>query len=54
MLRAFAGGGAPMYSGQLVFAQLMEHLPWRTFRRIVERYSGDHRVRDFSCANQST
>jgi hypothetical protein len=41
-----------MYAGQLVFAQLMEHLPWQTFRRIVERYRGDHRVRDFSCANQ--
>ena len=24
-----------MYSGQLVFAQLMDHLPWQTFRRIV-------------------
>ena len=41
-----------MYTGQLVFAQLMDHLPWHTFRRIVERYRGDHRVRDFSCANQ--
>ncbi len=41
-----------MYAGQLVFAQLMEHLPWQSFRRIVERYGGDHRVRDFSCANQ--
>jgi hypothetical protein len=35
-----------MYAGQLVFAQLMEHLPWQTFRRIVERYGGDRRVRD--------
>ena len=41
-----------MYAGQLVFAQLMEHLPWQTFRRIVERYGGDRRVREFSCANQ--
>lgn len=41
-----------MYSGQLVFAQLMDHLPWQTFRRIVERYAGEHRVRNFSCANQ--
>lgn len=40
-----------MYAEQLVFAQLMEHLPWQTFRRIVEHYGGDHRVRDFSCAN---
>lgn len=41
-----------MHTGQLVFAQLMDHLPWKTFGRIVDRYSGDHRVRDFRCANQ--
>ena len=41
-----------MHVGKLVFAQLMDHLPWKTFGRIVERYRGDHRVRDFSCANQ--
>ena len=41
-----------MYAGQLVFAQLMEHLPWQTFRRIVVRYGGDRRVREFSCTNQ--
>jgi hypothetical protein len=41
-----------MYAGRLVFAQLMDHLPWQTFRRIVERYRGDHRVREFSCASQ--
>ena len=27
-----------MYSGKLVFAQLMEHLPLHTFRRCVARY----------------
>jgi hypothetical protein len=41
-----------MHVGKLVFAQLMDHLPWKSFGRIVERYNGDHRVRDFSCANQ--
>lgn len=41
-----------MHVGKLVFAQLMDHLPWKTFGRIVERYGGDHRVRGFSCANQ--
>ena len=41
-----------MHVGKLVFAQLIDHLPWKTFGRIVERYCGDHRVRDFSCANQ--
>jgi len=41
-----------MHVVKLVFAQLMDHLPWKTFGRIVERYVGDHRVRDFSCASQ--
>jgi hypothetical protein len=41
-----------MHVGKLVFAQLMDHLPWKSFGRIVERYGGDHRIRDFSCANQ--
>ena len=40
-----------MHAGKLVFAQLMDHLPWKTFGRIVERYGGDRRVR-FSCADQ--
>ena len=41
-----------MHAGKLVFAQLMEHLPWKTFGRIVDRYDGDHRVREVSCAQQ--
>jgi len=41
-----------MHVGKLVFAQLMDHLPWKSFGRIVERYGGEHRVREFSCANQ--
>ena len=38
-----------MYSGKLVFAQLMDHIPLHTFRRIVTKYSGDHKVKSFSC-----
>ena len=41
-----------MHSGKTLFAQLMEFLPWTTFRRIVARYGGDHRVRTLSCAEQ--
>lgn len=41
-----------MYAGKLVFTQLMDHLPWKSFNRIVERYGGDHWIRHFSCANQ--
>jgi len=41
-----------MYAGKLVFAQLMDHLPWKSFARIVQRYGGDHWIRHLSCANQ--
>jgi hypothetical protein len=41
-----------MFAGKLVFSQLMDHLPWKTFGRIVARYGGDYRVRGFSCAHQ--
>jgi len=33
-----------MNTGKTLFAQLMDYLPWSTFRRIVTRYDGDHRV----------
>jgi hypothetical protein len=41
-----------MYTGKLVFAQLMEHLPLHSFRRIVTRYKGEHKVKSFSCLDQ--
>ena len=41
-----------MYTGKLVFAQLMEHLPLHTFRRCVVRYRGEHKVQRFSCLDQ--
>jgi hypothetical protein len=41
-----------MHVGKLVFAQLMDHLPWKSFGRLVDRYGGDHRVRHFTCAHQ--
>ena len=28
----------PMYTGETLFAELMDFLPWTTFARIVERY----------------
>lgn len=33
-----------MYSGKLVFAQVMDHLPMHTFRRAVRRYDGNRYV----------
>lgn len=41
-----------MHSGKLVFAQVMEHLPLHTFRRIVARYAGERKVHSFSCLDQ--
>ena len=33
-----------MNSGKTLFAQVMEFVPWTSFTRIVDRYSGDARV----------
>ncbi len=41
-----------MYSGQLVFAQLMEHLPLHTFRRCVQRYPSKYPTKTFSHFDQ--
>jgi hypothetical protein len=41
-----------MNEGQLVFAQLMQHLPLITLRRCVARYQGEHKVKTFSCLDQ--
>ena len=41
-----------MYTGKLVFAQAMAHLPLHSFRRCVSRYDGDFRARRFTCLDQ--
>jgi hypothetical protein len=41
-----------MYTGKLVFAQVMDHLPLHSFRRCVARYRGEHKVKRFSCLDQ--
>ena len=41
-----------MYQGQTVFSQLMEFLPRHTFRKCVNRYQGNYRMRSFSCYDQ--
>lgn len=41
-----------MYEGRTVFSQLLDHLPRHTFRRVVKRHVGDHRVRSFTCWDQ--
>ena len=41
-----------MNIGSTLYSQLMAHLPWTTFDRIVERYGGDHKVRTLTCREQ--
>lgn len=41
-----------MYSGPLVFSQVMSFLPSKAFQRCVERYRGDFSVKRFSCLDQ--
>ena len=41
-----------MYSGKLVFAQAMDHLPLHTFRRCVQRYNGNQHIKSFTCQDQ--
>lgn len=40
-----------MYEGRTVLAQLLDHLPRHTLRRIVRRYGGDQRVRRLSASD---
>ena len=41
-----------MFSGKIVFAQLMEFVPMHVFRRCVNMYQGNYNVRTFSCLDQ--
>ncbi|MYI89406.1 MAG: DUF4372 domain-containing protein [Gammaproteobacteria bacterium] len=41
-----------MYQGQFAFSKNMDHSPWETFLRCVQRYQGDRNVRTFTCSQQ--
>jgi len=41
-----------MHQGQIVFSQLMEFVPQHAFRKCVNRYQGNYRMRSFSCYDQ--
>lgn len=41
-----------MYTGKLVFSQLIDHLPMHSFRRCVTRYQGNRYVKQFHCLDQ--
>ncbi len=42
--------GHRMNTGETLFAQVMEYVPWKTVGRIIERHNGDSGVRTLSCA----
>ena len=41
-----------MYTGQMVFSQLMDFLPKHEFDKCVRRYQGNYRVRKFTSLDQ--
>ena len=51
MLAGLNDLGQCMNTGKTLFAQVMEHVPWKTFGRIIERHGGDSGVRTLSCAD---
>jgi len=41
-----------MYTGKLIFSQVMEHLPLHVFHQCVDRYYGNFKVKEFTCLDQ--
>jgi hypothetical protein len=41
-----------MYEGRTVFSQTLDFLPRKSFRRCVQRYGGNYRIRSFTCYEQ--
>jgi Domain of unknown function (DUF4372) len=41
-----------MYTGKLIFSQVIDHLPMHTFRRCVQRYRSNHKIKRFTCLDQ--
>ena len=41
-----------MYTGRIVFSQLMDFIPKSEFEKCVQRYQGNYRTRKFSCYDQ--
>lgn len=41
-----------MNEGKYVFTQVTSLIPRQIFQRLVKKYKGDHRVREFNCTNQ--
>jgi len=41
-----------MYTGKIIFSQILDHLPMHTFRRCIQRYRGHYKMQRFSCRDQ--
>ena len=41
-----------MYTGRLVFSQVMDHLPIHVFRKCVRRCDGNRYIKSFPCMSQ--
>lgn len=41
-----------MYTGKIIFSQIMDFLPMYEFRKCVKRYQGNYKVKSFSCLDQ--
>lgn len=41
-----------MYTGKLIFSQVMDHLPMHIFRRCIQRYHGNFKIKAFTCRDQ--
>ena len=41
-----------MYTGKIIFSQLLEHLPLHVFHKCVDRYQGDFKIKNFTCLDQ--
>lgn len=41
-----------MNDGKYIFTQVTQLVPRQIFQRLVKKYNGDYRVRDFTCTNQ--
>ncbi len=41
-----------MNVGKYIFTQVTNLIPRQIFLRLVKKYNGDYRVREFNCTNQ--
>src|SRR6266849_10208325 len=52
MLSHLCGRRQRVNSGKTIFSQLMDFLPSHEFRRCVNRYNGNYKLKSFSCWDQ--